>query len=271
MDDRKSYSSVLAERYASREISYLFSPHHKILTWRKLWIALAKAQKKLGLPITEEQIKDLTKAVENIDFHAAEKYEKTFRHDVMAHIHAFGDASPSAKGIIHLGATSCYVTDNADLLAIREALLLLSKKMAQLIYHLKEFAEKHAALPCLAYTHFQPAQPTTVGKRACLWTQDFLEDLRHFESTLQQIRFLGVKGATGTQASFLTLFHGDAQKVKQMETLVAEEMGFSRFFPSRDRPTRENKTSKSSHASQALQPLRTSAQPISDCLPTSKR
>ncbi len=231
MTDLKSYQSPLSNRYASEEMSYLFSPYFKFLTWRKLWIALAKAQKALGLPITDAQITELQNAAEKIDLATAEEYEKKFRHDVMAHIHAFGDLCPDARGIIHLGATSCFVTDNAELIQMREALRILRNKILQVIRQLHPFAQQHAALSCLSYTHFQPAQPTTVGKRACLWLQDLLMDLTDCERALEEIRFLGVKGATGTQASFLSLFEGDHNKVKKLEELVAKEMGFSHLFP----------------------------------------
>ncbi len=230
MTDLKTYQSPLSDRYASKEMSYLFSPHFKFLTWRKLWIALAKSQKTLGLPITQTQIEQMHHQVSNIDLKSAEEYEKKFRHDVMAHIHAFGDLCPEAKGIIHLGATSCFVTDNADLIQIREGLILLRNKILAVIYQLDSFAKKYVDLKCLSYTHFQSAQPTTVGKRACLWLQDLLIDLSDVENVAAEIRFLGVKGATGTQASYLALFEGDHEKVKKLEELVAKEMGFSRLF-----------------------------------------
>jgi adenylosuccinate lyase len=230
-DDVKKYVSPLSDRYASKEMSYLFSPHYKFLTWRKLWIALAKSQKALGLAITDKQIAELQKAENIIDFAAAEKYENKFRHDVMAHVHAFGDLCPDAKGIIHLGATSCFVTDNTDLIQMREGLKILQNKIVQTIRQLSSFAQKHAALSCLSFTHFQTAQPTTVGKRACMWLQDLLMDLSDIEKQLEEIRFLGVKGTTGTQASFLALFDGDHQKVKLLEELVAKEMGFANLFP----------------------------------------
>lgn len=230
MTDLKHYQSPLSNRYASDEMSFLFSPHYKFLTWRKLWVALAKAQKKLGLPITERQVTALEKAVEKIDISKADEYEKKFRHDVMAHIHAFGDQCPDARGIIHLGATSCFVTDNGDLIQMREGLQILRNKVLQVIRQLHPFAQKYASLPCLSYTHFQAAQPTTVGKRACLWLQDFLMDLSDIEHVLDKMHFLGVKGATGTQASFLALFEGDHNKVKKLEELVAKEMGFSHLF-----------------------------------------
>jgi adenylosuccinate lyase len=230
MTDAAKYQSPLSERYASQEMAYLFSSQFKFLTWRKLWIALAKGQKSLGFPFTEGQIQSLERAAKNIDFQAAEAYEQKFRHDVMAHIHAFGDLCPEAKGIIHLGATSCFVTDNTDLIQMREGLKILRNKIIQAIRHLSLFAKKHAHLACLSYTHLQPASPTTVGKRACLWLQDLLIDLEDIERVREELRFLGVKGATGTQASFLALFGGDHDKVTQLDHYVAREMGFTRLF-----------------------------------------
>lgn len=230
MTEFKSYQSPLSNRYASEEMSYLFSPHFKFLTWRKLWIALAIAQKKLGLPITESQINSMLDNFDKIDMDRAEEYEKKFRHDVMAHIHAFGDLCPEARGIIHLGATSCFVTDNTDLIQMKEGLKILRNKILQVIRQLHPFAQTYAALACLSYTHFQPAQPTTVGKRACLWLQDLIIDLSDIERILETFSFLGVKGATGTQASFLALFQGSNNRVKKLEKLVAEEMGFTRLF-----------------------------------------
>jgi adenylosuccinate lyase len=230
MTDLKQYQSPLSGRYASEEMSYLFSPYFKFLTWRELWIALAVGQKKLGLPITDQQIDAMLEALENIDLTSAEEYEKKFRHDVMAHIHAFGDLCPEAKGIIHLGATSCFVTDNAELVQVREAMRVIRNKIVQVIRNLHPFAQQYASLATLSYTHFQPAQPTTVGKRVCLWLQDLLMDLADVEKALDEQRFLGVKGATGTQASFLALFEGDHDKVKKLEEFVTKEMGFARAF-----------------------------------------
>ncbi len=228
--DHRSYESPLATRYASKELSLLFSPEYKYVTWRKLWVALAKAEQTLGLDIRTEQIEELEKHLYEIDYQKASDYEKIFRHDVMAHIHAYGDQCPNAKGIIHWGATSCFVTDNGDLIQMYEGLKILRGKLLQVIRHLAAFASAHADLPCLSYTHFQPAQPTTVGKRACLWLQDFLLDLNDLETQLSDFRFLGVKGATGTQASFLLLFKNDHQKVKKLDALVAKEMGFTKLF-----------------------------------------
>ncbi len=230
MTDLNQYQTPLSHRYASKEMSFLFSPRNKFTTWRKLWIALAESQKELGLHITDAQIQAMKNALDRLDLEKVKGYEKEFRHDVMAHLHAFADECPEARGIIHLGATSCYLTDNTDLLQMREALQLISHKILQAIRNLAYFAEKHSALACLSYTHFQPAQPTTLGKRACLWLQDLLIDFHACQHTLSTLRFLGVKGATGTQASFLTLFNADSQKVKALETLVAQKMGFSSVF-----------------------------------------
>ncbi len=231
IDAHRMYESPLATRYASGEMSFLFSAEFKYVTWRRLWIALAKAQKKLGLSITDAQIQEMQKELHHIDYQKAAEYEKQFRHDVMAHIHTFGDLCPTAKGIIHWGATSCFVTDNTDLIQAYEALKILHAKIVQVIRHLAAFATEHAELACLSYTHFQAAQPTTVGRRTCLWIQDLLLDLRDLETRMADFPFLGAKGATGTQASFLFLFDGDHQKVKKLDTLVAEEMGFSALFP----------------------------------------
>ena len=217
-------------RYASAEMQNLFTPRYKYATWRKLWIALAKAEKDLGLPILPVQIAEMQKNIDSIDFDLVDFYEKKFCHDVMAHIHAFGDAAPLAKGIIHLGATSCYVTDNTDLIQMKEGMILLQDKLVDVIRHLKIQAEKYVDLPCLSYTHLQAAQPTTVGKRICLWIQDLLMDLQDLTDTIDHLQFLGLKGATGTQASFLTLFEGDSLKVKQLEAAVALEMGFSKII-----------------------------------------
>lgn len=222
------YETPLATRYGSQEMAYLFSPQHRYTTWRALWIALAKGEKKLGLPITDEQIAALEKNRDTLDPTECARLEKEFRHDVMAHIHAYGAQCPSAAGIIHLGATSCYVTDNGDLIHMRSGLSLLIQKLSATLAVLATFAKKHASLPCLSYTHLQPAQPTTVGKRASLWLQDLLFDFKELTARHAQLPFLGVKGATGTQASFLNLFHGDAKKVDQLDAFVAQEMGFEK-------------------------------------------
>lgn len=226
----KHYTSPFSLRYASKAMSHLFSPHFKHLTWRKLWIALAKAQKELGLPISGDQITALEKGLEPIDFEKAAHFEKIYHHDVMAHIHAYAEMAPAAKGIIHLGATSCYVTDNTDLIQMKEGLVLLLEKLKTVLSHLATFAKRHADLPTLSYTHLQPAQPTTVGKRACLWLQDLIIDYHNFSHVLENLKFLGLKGATGTQSSFLNLFEGDASKVDLLEQKIAHAMGFTKLF-----------------------------------------
>ena len=228
---RRSYENPLTGRYGSPEMSYIFSPQFKFSTWRKLWLALARGEKKLGLAITDTQLKQLAAHLDDINFDVAETKEKEIRHDVMSHVHAYGVQAPAAKGIIHLGATSAYVTDNTELIQIRQALQLTRKKLLNVIAALAAFAEKHKALPTLAYTHFQAAQPTTVGKRACLWIQDLLLDIDDIDHALAKLPFLGVKGTTGTQASFLELFNGDIRKVQQLEAFVAGEMGFKHVLP----------------------------------------
>ena len=229
--NESAYVSPFSSRYASKEMSYLFSAKYKIITFRRLWISLAKAQRQMGLPIEKEQISQMEKHLEKIDFAAADAYEKQFRHDVMAHIHAFGDECPDAKPIIHLGATSCFVTDNADLIQFKEALHLLLGKLVYVLKLLAHFAAKEAKTPCLSYTHFQSAQPTTIGKRACLWLQDFLMDAEDWKRIHETLPFLSAKGATGTQSSFLTLFDGDSGKVVKMEKAIAKEFGFSKILP----------------------------------------
>jgi len=224
---RTGYVSPFETRYASREMRELFSDQRKFSTWRRLWLALAESQKALGLDITDKQIEQMAAHLDDIDFDKAGEYEKQFRHDVMAHIHAFGDAAPEARGIIHLGATSQFVGCNCDVILMREALRILIARVANIIDRLASFAEEHADLACLAFTHFQPAQPTTVGKRATLWCADFAADLKELEYRLADLRFRGVKGTTGTQASFLALFGGDHEKVRKLEAMVAEKMGFS--------------------------------------------
>ncbi len=230
MMDLSSYKSPLAERYASREMSHLFSAEYRFSTWRKLWISLAKTQKKLGLPFKDEQIIALEKKANIFDWPRLAELEKNLKHDVMAHIHGFGELAPEAKGILHLGATSCFVTDNGDLIAMQHALLLIENKLATVLQALGKFAEAHADLPCVAYTHFQPAQPTTVGKRACLWLQDLLTDLKEIHRRQEELPFLGVKGATGSQASFLSLFEGNATKVDELEKQIASSFGFSKVL-----------------------------------------
>jgi len=222
------FRSPLTERYASNEMAEIFSDQKRYSTFRKLWLKLAIAQKKIGLDISDVQINEMKASINDIDFLKVHEYEKKFRHDVVAHIHAFGDKCPKAKSIIHLGATSCYVTDNADLILMREGIKLLLSKLIKIIHFLSDFAKKEAATACIGYTHFQPAQPTTVGKRACLWLQDLLMDFNQGKNLLGSIPFLGVKGATGTQASFLNLFDGDEQKVKELDQSVASSFGFKK-------------------------------------------
>jgi len=212
-------------------MSALWSPQRKFSTWRRLWVALAEAEAELGLPITPAQIAELKAHVDDIDFEAAARYERRFRHDVMAHVHAYGDVCPTARSIIHLGATSCYVTDNTDLLLLREGLQLLAARTAGVIDALADFAARYRDLPCLAFTHFQTAQPTTVGKRACLWAHDFVLDLTEIEHRLSELKALGNKGATGTQASFLELFGGDQEKVRRLEELICRKLGFAAAYP----------------------------------------
>lgn len=231
MTDRDVYQSPLVSRYASREMSELFSERRRTLTWRRVWLALAKAQRRAGLNVSDEQIAELTRTLEAIDFDAAARHEARLRHDVMAHIHAWGDAAPSARGILHLGATSMDVVDNADLVILRDALRWTAALLANVVDALAAFAERHRDLPTLGFTHFQPAQVTTVGKRAALWCYDFVRDLNEVERRIDSLRFRGMKGATGTQASFLSLFAGDAGKVREMELEVAREFGFDEVEP----------------------------------------
>ncbi len=220
------YDNPLIARYASKEMSKLWSPQRKFSTWRKLWVALAEAEAELGLAVSAEQIAELKAHVDDIDFAAAARHEKKLRHDVMAHVHAYGDVCPKARAIIHLGATSCYVTDNTDLLLIREGLTLVRNRLATVIDKLGTFAAETRDLACLGFTHFQPAQPTTVGKRACLWIFDLVQDLEEIEFRIAGLKARGVKGTTGTQASFLELFHGDHAKVRKLDELVSQKMGF---------------------------------------------
>ncbi len=231
MENTQSYTSPLSERYPSREMKYLFSPEMKFRTWRRLWIALAETEKELGLPITDEQIAELKAAADDINYEEAKKREKEVRHDVMSHVYAYGLQCPKAKGIIHLGATSCYVGDNTDIIIMTEGLKLIRKKLINIISNLADFAKKHKALPTLGFTHFQPAQPTTVGKRATLWIQDLLMDLEDLDHVLGSIKLLGSKGTTGTQASFLELFDGDLEKVRKIDPMIAEKMGFDGCYP----------------------------------------
>lgn len=228
---RNLYSSPLNKRYSSKEMSYIFSDEMKFKTWRKLWIALAEGEKELGLNITKEQIDELKENIDNIDFAAAEAKEKEIRHDVMSHVYAYGLVAPKAKGIIHLGATSCYVGDNTDLIVMREALHLIRKKLINVINQLTIFAMKYKNMPTLGFTHLQPAQLTTVGKRATLWIQELLMDLENLDFVIENMKFRGVKGTTGTQASFMTLFNNDEDKVKKLDKIVCEKMDFKTSYP----------------------------------------
>ncbi|WP_160673947.1 adenylosuccinate lyase [Clostridium sp. C8-1-8] len=227
---RNLYSTPLNSRYASKEMSYLFSDDMKFSTWRKLWVALAECERELGLNITEEQINELKEHIYDINYDDAIAKEKEVRHDVMSHVYAYGLQCPSAKGIIHLGATSCYVGDNTDIIIMKEALLLVKKKLINVINHLGNFAEKYKDLPTLGFTHFQPAQLTTVGKRATLWIQDLLIDLENLDFVIEKLKLRGVKGTTGTQASFMALFNGDEEKVKELDIIVAEKMGYKSSY-----------------------------------------
>ena len=237
MQTTDKYQSPLSERYASKEMQYIFSPDMKFRTWRKLWIALAETEKELGLSqngkpvITEEQIEELKAHAEDINYDVAKEREKLVRHDVMSHVYAYGQQCPKAAGIIHLGATSCYVGDNTDIIVMTEALRLIKKKLVNVMKVLADFAEEYKDLPTLAFTHFQPAQPTTVGKRACLWLQEFQLDLEELEFVLSNMKLLGSKGTTGTQASFLELFDGDQETIDKIDPMIAQKMGFGACFP----------------------------------------
>ena len=225
------YVSPLSERYASKEMQYIFSPDMKFRTWRRLWIALAETEKELGLNITQEQIDELKAHKDDINYDVAKERERQVRHDVMSHVYAYGVQCPKAKGIIHLGATSCYVGDNTDIIVMAEALRLVQKKLVNVIAELSKFADKYKDQPTLAFTHFQPAQPTTVGKRATLWTQEFMIDLEDLEYVLGSLKLLGSKGTTGTQASFLELFDGDQETIDKIDPMIAEKMGFRQCYP----------------------------------------
>ena len=225
------YVSPLSERYASREMQYIFSPDKKFRTWRRLWIALAETEKELGLNITDEQIEEMKSHADDINFEVAKEREKVVRHDVMSHVYAYGVQCPKAKGIIHLGATSCYVGDNTDIIIMAEALKLVRTKLVNVIAELAKFAEEQKNQPTLAFTHFQPAQPTTVGKRATLWMQEFEMDLEDLEYVLGSLKLLGSKGTTGTQASFLELFDGDQETIDKIDPMIAEKMGFAECYP----------------------------------------
>ncbi|HJC57517.1 MAG TPA: adenylosuccinate lyase [Candidatus Eisenbergiella intestinipullorum] len=231
MSNTDRYVSPLSERYASKEMQYLFSPDKKFRTWRRLWIALAETEKELGLPITDEQIEELKAHADDINYDVAKAREKEVRHDVMSHVYAYGVQCPKAKGIIHLGATSCYVGDNTDIIIMTEALRLVKKKLVNVLSELTAFADRYKDLPTLAFTHFQPAQPTTVGKRATLWMQEFYLDLEDLDYVISTMKLLGSKGTTGTQASFLELFDGDMDKVNALDPMIAQKMGFSACYP----------------------------------------
>ncbi len=227
---KPTYESPLASRYASRYMLHLFSPDSRFETWRKLWVALARAEHELGLPVTQAQVDELAAHISPIDYDIVSKKEKEVRHDVMAHIYAYGLDAPGAKGIIHLGATSCYVTDNADLILYRDGLRYLEGQLEAAMQNLCDFADQYAALPCLGYTHYQPAQLVTVGKRATLWLQDLMLDLEELRDVLSAIRFLGCRGTTGTEASFLSLFEGDNAKIDEMNQKIAASFGFDRLY-----------------------------------------
>lgn len=229
--EKNTYESPLSARYASKEMKYIFSPDKKFRTWRKLWIALAESEMELGLPITQEQIDELKANADDINYEVAQEREKLVRHDVMSHVYAYGVQCPNAKGIIHLGATSCYVGDNTDIIIMTEGLQLIRNKLITVIRNLSKFADEYKALPTLAFTHFQPAQPTTVGKRATLWLQELLMDLEDVEYQISKAKLLGSKGTTGTQASFLELFDGDHAKCKELDKKIAEKMGYQACFP----------------------------------------
>ena len=231
MSNTNSYESPFCTRYASEEMQYIFSADKKFTTWRRLWVALARAEMKLGLPVTEAQVKQLEENIDNIDYDMAAAREKEVRHDVMAHVYTYGQACPDAKGIIHLGATSCYVGDNTDVIIMRDALQVIRRKLINVIAQLSDFAMKYKDMPALAYTHLQPAQLTTVGKRATLWTNELLMDLKEIERRISDLQLLGSKGTTGTQASFMELFEGDTDKIKQLEKMIAEVMGFVSCVP----------------------------------------
>ena len=231
MSNTDRYQSPLSERYASKEMQYIFSPDMKFRTWRKLWIALAETEMELGLPITQEQIDELKAHQEDINYDVAKAREKEVRHDVMSHVYAYGVQCPKAKGIIHLGATSCYVGDNTDIIIMAEALKLVKKKLVNVIAELGKFADTNKELPTLAFTHFQPAQPTTVGKRATLWAQEFCMDLDDLNYVLDSLKLLGSKGTTGTQASFLELFDGNQETIDKIDPMIAQKMGFKDCYP----------------------------------------
>lgn len=268
---KDTYESPLSARYASKEMKYIFSPDKKFRTWRKLWIALAESEKELGLPITQEQIDELKAHADDINYEVAQEREKIVRHDVMSHVYAYGVQCPNAKGIIHLGATSCYVGDNTDIIIMTEGLKLIRNKLITVIRNLSKFADEYKALPTLAFTHFQPAQPTTVGKRATLWLQELLMDFEDVEYQLSKAKLLGSKGTTGTQASFLELFDGDHEKCKMLDRKIAEKWATRLVSLYQVRHIQESLIHSSSMFLRELlsQPL--NSQMISDFFSTSKR
>ena len=230
MSDSTVYANPLIDRYASREMATLWGAQRKFSTWRRLWVALAEGEAELGLPITKQQIAELKAHVDDVDFDKAADYERKLRHDVMAHVHTYGDAAPGARAIIHLGATSCYVTDNTDLILMREGLELIRARLVSVISKLSDFAKQYRDLACLGFTHLQPAQPTTVGKRTTLWIYDLVQDLEELEHRIASLKARGVKGTTGTQASFLELFHGDHAKVRKLDEIVSKKLGFDASY-----------------------------------------
>ncbi len=229
--NNNSYESPFCTRYASEEMQYIFSADKKFTTWRKLWVALARAEMKLGLPVTEAQVNQLEEHINDIDYAVAEAREKEVRHDVMSHVYAYGQVCPDAAGIIHLGATSCYVGDNTDVIIMRDAMQVVRRKLINVMNNLAKFADEYKNLPCMAYTHLQPAQPTTIGKRATLWLNELLMDFEELEYRISTLKLLGSKGTTGTQASFVELFEGDTAKIKELEKMIADEMGFDGVVP----------------------------------------
>ncbi len=270
-DNPNQYDNPLVARYASPEMSALWSPQRKFSTWRRLWLALAEAEAELGLPITRRQIDELKAHLDDIDFEAAARHERRLRHDVMAHVHAYGELCPDAMPIIHLGATSCYVTDNTDLLLLREGLQMIARRTAAVIDALGEFAARRRDLPCLAFTHFQPAQPTTVGRRACLWAHDFALDLAEIEHRTAGLKALGNKGTTGTQASFLELFHGDHAKVRKLEELICRKIGLRRGLPHQRPDVLAEDRRPGARRALRRGPARTRWRPTSGCWPIGRK
>lgn len=269
MNDR--YQTPLAERYASKEMQYIFSPDMKFKTWRRLWIALAETEHELGLPITQEQIDELKAHKDDINYEDAKRREKEVRHDVMSHVYAYGLQCPKAKGIIHLGATSCYVGDNTDIIIMTEGLKLVRKKLVNVIDELSKFADKYKAQPTLAFTHFQPAQPTTVGKRATLWLNELVMDLEDLDYVLSTMKLLGCKGTTGTQASFLELFNGDQDKIRQIDGKIAERWDLTHVFQFQARHIQERLIQEYLMYLQELLRAHTSSLMISDYYSTSRK